>query len=119
MGTWGPGAFDNDYALDWVASLVDEQLMPTIDGFLQHPQIDGDFDFAVAAVSVLNAIMRESGTRPWRDDDVLDGKPVRAAFLKCFDEQIDGLKPQPGFKEEKRAALVALLDEMVRLLDEG
>jgi hypothetical protein len=39
-------------------------------------------------------------------------------MLRCYDEQIDGLDPQPGFKRDQRAALVEVLDEFVGLVGE-
>ena len=118
MGTWAAGPFSNDAAMDFVADLID-QLMEPVHAFVAEPQIDEGFDEAFAAIALLNAIMRQTSARPWHDDAVVDGAPIREAMLRCYDEQIDGLHPNPSFKVEQRAALVEALDTFVAELMAG
>lgn len=112
MGTWAAGPFGNDAALDYVGGVLDH-LMAPIKEFLEDPMIDETFDPAFAAIALMNEIMRVTPSRPWHNDGVLDGEPIRAAMLACFDEQIAGMEPAEGFEADQRAALVATLDRLV------
>ena len=115
MGTWAAGPFGNDAALDFVGASLTE-LMEPVEEFLESPEIDETFDPAFAAIALMNAIMAVTPCRVWGDGEQLDGEPIRAAMLACFDEQIDSLGPAPGFAAEQRAALVQTLDTFVALL---
>jgi hypothetical protein len=117
MGTWDAGPFENDAAMDLVGEVVDGLRAP-VDEFLAAPQIDETFDPAFAAVALLNEVMTRTPARPWWDGKGPKPGDVRAAFLRCYDEQIEGMDPDPDFKVAQRAALVAELDRFVRLLEE-
>lgn len=108
MGTWAAGPFGNDQAMDWIGETL-AGLMEPIDAFLEEPEIDETFDEAFAALAVINEVIELSGARPWDDEasDVRAATPITTALLKCFDEQIDGMQPDPDYKAEQRAALVA------------
>lgn len=116
MGTWDAGPFENDAAMDFVSGVIDS-LMESVDAFLRDPRIDETFDEGFAAVALLNEVMQRTPARPWRDGGPLVAAPIRDAFLRCFDEQIDGLDPEPGFRTAQRAALEAELARFVRFLD--
>lgn len=113
MGTWGAGPFKNDYALDYVGSVIDFLLKP-IDELMETPEIDETFDPAFAAIALLNEVMKVTPSRPYRSEG-FDPLPIQQAMLKCFDEQIDSMQPAPGFKEAQREALVRTLDTFVAL----
>lgn len=115
MGTWAAGPFGNDAALDYVGGVLDH-LMGPVQEFLDDPMIDETFDPAFAAIALMNGIMATTPSRPWVDGGVLDGEPIRAAMLKCFDEQIAGMEPAEGFERDQRASLVATLDRFVAFL---
>jgi hypothetical protein len=115
MGTWGSGPFANDAALDFVGGVIDH-LMEAVGEFMAEPQIDETFDAAFAAIALINAVMERTPSRPWADGGPVDGEPIRAAMLACFDEQIEGMGPAPGFAQEQRATLVETLDAFVALL---
>jgi hypothetical protein len=117
MGTWAAGPFGNDAALDFVGDVLD-QLMGAVNEFMEAPEIDETFDPAFASIALLNGVMKLTPSRPWSGDGVVDGEPIREAMLRCYDEQIDGMDPQPGFKRDQRAALVEVLDEFVGLVGE-
>lgn len=117
MGTWDAGPFGNDAAMDLVGTVVDS-LMETVDAFLADPRIDETFDEGFAAIALLNEVMQRTPARPSRDGGGVAGPPIREAFLRCFDEQIDGMDPAPGLKDAQRAALDAELARFVRFLEE-
>jgi len=111
MGTWDAGPFHNDAAMDFVGEHVDG-LMTVLDAFLDEPEIDETFDEAFAALALLNGVMAMCSARPWDAEAsaVRDPAPIRAAFLACYDEQIDGMMPDPDFKRVHREKLVEQLD---------
>jgi len=112
MGTWDAGPFANDRALDHVGDVFD-YLMAAVNAFMAAPTIDGDFDAAFASIAIMNVVMKLTLSRPYIDGEIVDGAQIRAAMLACFDEQIDGLEPAPGYKRDHRLALVSALDEFV------
>ncbi len=118
MGTWAAGPFGNDTAADYVGEWMDGLMQP-IEEFLSSPEIDETFDGAFAAMAVLNAIMALSPSRPWDRvaKSVRAPGPIVTALLACYDEQIDGMQPDPAFKIEQRAALVAECERFTAFLD--
>ncbi len=112
MGTWAAGPFGNDAALDFVGDTL-TALMAPVNEFMASPEIDETFDAAFAAIALINGVMAATPCRPWADGAVVDAVPIRAAMLRCFDEQIEGMAPDAGFERDQRAALVATLDAFV------
>jgi hypothetical protein len=115
MGTWAAGPFENDAALDFFGEVMDV-LMEAVNDFVAAPEIDETFDPAFAAIALLNVVMQRTPSRPWSGDGIVHGGPIRDAMIRCFDEQIDGMDPDPDFKRDQRASLVATLDTFVQLL---
>jgi uncharacterized protein DUF4259 len=118
MGTWEAGPFGNDAAMDFVCGVIDH-IMGAVDEFMAGPQIDETFDAAFAAIALLNSIMSVTPARPWRNGEVVDGKPIGAALIRCFDKQIDDLQPKADFKVAQREALVAAVERFAAFLSEG
>ncbi|MEZ4238558.1 MAG: DUF4259 domain-containing protein [Myxococcota bacterium] len=116
MGTWDAGPFGNDAAMDFVGDVI-RSLTAPLDEFLADPQIDETFDPAFAAIALLNEVMTRTVARPWDPaaEAPRDPRPIAEAMLRCFDEQIAGMAPAPGFEADQRAALVAELDRFVAL----
>jgi hypothetical protein len=111
LGTWDAGPFGNDGALDYVNDVI-EHLMKPVDGFMANPRISETSEGAFAAIALLLAVMERTPVRPWVGDQAVDGAPIRAALLECF----DALTPDPDFKRNQRAALVKPLDAFVAKL---
>jgi hypothetical protein len=111
VGTWGAGPFSNDSAKDFVADVRDG-VVSKIESFVAEPQIDDGFDEAFAALALLNAIVVASDCYLPPPEDV---ERWRAAFLTCFDEQVDSLSPDAKYKRDHRLALVAALDQLTKL----
>ncbi len=112
MGTWDAGPFENDAAMDFTGEIVD-QLVSALDEFMESPEIDETFDAAFAAIGLLNAIMGVCSARPYKPAPGFDAPAVRSAMVKCFDEQIDGMEPEPTFKTLQREMLIAALETFV------
>lgn len=109
MGTWDAGPFENDAAMDYLGDVA-RGLEATINEFVAEPRVDDTLDPAFAALAILNILAEKTSVslpeanivRGWRD-----------AFLRCYDAQIDGLDPEPTFKEKQRDALRRELDRLV------
>jgi len=56
--------------------------------------------------------MEHTPTRPWdrQAGAVRDPGPIVEGLLRCFDEQIGGMQPEPSFEAEHRAKLVEACD---------
>ena len=74
MGTWGSKPFENDTAADFVGRIIDTILPPVI-AFAEEPS-DYLYEKSIAAVAMLNRIMRDSPSRPWRYGEAWDGRAV-------------------------------------------
>jgi hypothetical protein len=96
MGAWGAGSFDNDDAVDWLASLEHARDLTPIDDAFAAVTGDGepgepDASAAIAAAEVVAAI---------------DGRPL----ADLPGEIVDWLasahpRPDPGLTERARAAV--------------
>ncbi|MEM1056699.1 MAG: DUF4259 domain-containing protein [Bacteroidota bacterium] len=70
MGTWGPGSFDNDDALDWLAEFENAtSTEPIIDALLTVVETAAyleapDAQVALAAAEVVAAMNRQAGDVP-------------------------------------------------------
>jgi len=116
MGAWGPGVFDNDYAMDFVGEWLDN-MMSVVHEFMVSPEIDELFDPALAAISVVNDVMERSGARAWdaKASTSLDPAPIVAAMRECWGH-IDELDPDPDYKIEREKILNVELERFSTLL---
>jgi hypothetical protein len=117
MGTWAAGPFESDEALDFVDDMA-ARLIDAVESFVRNPQIEEGFDTAFAAVGLLNVVVAGSPAlipagSPVGLPSPEDARRWREAMLKCFDEQLEELAPQPGFAGEQRAKLVEHLGRLV------
>jgi hypothetical protein len=118
MGTWGPGNFDSDEAVDYLSEVVrgfvdtveqlftqgraslddrgEGRLMPTVEMVSVLCDWCGD----ASAIRVV-APPRPEVVRRWKQQ-----------YLEIYDEQIDGLLPSEGFAPERRAHIVRTFDRL-------
>ena len=89
MGTWGPGSFENDDALDWIAELAEssddgpivDALNTVIDQADESPEAP-DCAVAIAAVEVVAAWMGEpSDDCPEEVEAWVEGRPAPSATM--------------------------------------
>ncbi|MGR3279783.1 DUF4259 domain-containing protein [Acaryochloris marina NIES-2412] len=89
MGTWGPGIFENDYALDWIAELADsaddtpliDALNTVIDQIDESP-VAQDCAVAITAAEVVAAWMGEpSEDCPEEVETWVEGRPAPSATM--------------------------------------
>lgn len=111
MGAWGEGNFQNDAALDTVASIAD-----VVDKELVPPAEVEDVDLVMAAVAIRKALVEHCHATP-PERPALEA--LKAVVLAVYDEQIDGLKPKPGYKENRRRTIVETFDQFLGLLKQG
>ena len=121
MGTWGPGNFDSDWALDYLGHLTDG-LERYIQSILDHqPQGPGDYYQAsldelgesrlMPSVAILITLHETFGGGVPRPETVAGW---RDRYLRIYDAEIDQLAPGPGFKEQRRQVIA---DTFARLYD--
>lgn len=116
MGTWSHGNFDNDAALDWLIDIT-TQLLDEISEVLDSPQslqADAlDADLLPCKIELL-CTMAESGMAPiWPAVQMLE--EWKSVYLKAWDESIDALQPDEGYKRDRRATLVETFERMIDL----
>ena len=126
MGTWGPGNFDSDEAVDYVSGLVDG-FVDTVEQLFAQGRADlddqgeGKLMPTVEVISVLCDWCR-SGAPAIREVTPPHPELIRRwkqQYLEIYDDQIDGLLPSEGFAEERRAHIVGTFDRLEVLAMEG
>ena len=108
MGTWGSGNFDSDSALDRMGELIDQlssEVSEAVAG--DDLAIDEGFEEIMAVVETIRVLCTHAAGMPPKSKII---KGWKKRLLCIFDEEIDGLDPKPGFKEERRAKIVETLD---------
>ena len=102
MGAWGYKAFDNDQALDWVSTVVDEKLWGKIKTALEgddHDEIRAAADVTIALLS------RCRGVAPHKYDirkiayDALDKVMNDSSWLDSWDSPASVIA---GISQQKR-----------------
>jgi hypothetical protein len=119
VGTWGPGNFDGDEAVDYLSEVVrgfvatverlfaqgraslddrgEGRLMPTVE------MISVLCDWCRGAPPAIRvaAPPRPGVVRRWKQQ-----------YVGIYDEEIDGLQPVEGFAPERRAHIVRTFDRL-------
>jgi hypothetical protein len=115
MGVWGAGNFASDAALDYVHEVVDTMVHQIAEAIASEHGMEPDEDSStvmVCNVELMCLIGRRVGISMVKAAAVESWKE---AYLKVWDGYIDGLKPVPGFKEERRAVIVETFDRLIEL----
>jgi hypothetical protein len=114
MGTWGPGNFDSDMALDFINEQVDHyvRLIEAIFDDEQRFLLDEDAEAMILpSIEILLLLCGEChGVLPTS----LDVAAWTARYLAMYDDQIDGLEPGPDFKRQRRTVIEETFDELLR-----
>lgn len=108
MGTWGPGNFEDDTALDWLHD-VQRPLIETIETNLRDQDERNDH-LIMAAVEVLAVICEQLNAVPPEPEQVVNW---RDSYLKAWDGYIDNLSPKGDYKQERRAVIVKTFDRVL------
>ena len=102
MGTWGPENFANDGACDYRDSLS-QGLIETIEKCFNDEDassLDGGGEAELMpSVAMLVVLCEHCGAHPPKVKVVQEW---RNRYLQIYDDQIDGLRPDPDYKIERR-----------------
>ena len=113
MGTWGAGIFEKDAALDFINDEIDRHVRAIEEIFADDTrfQLDEDAEGELMLRIELLVLLCEhcSGVLP----DKLDFRAWKTRYLTMFDEQIDGLEPADGYKQQRRAVIADSFDRLV------
>lgn len=112
MGTWGPGNFDSDYALDFLSTEV-RRHVTTIDGIMADAeafQLDEDAESVLMpTVAILVLLCKHCHALLPRAVNVQDWQ---TRYLAMYDRDIDGLEPKPDFKAQRRAVIIDTFERL-------
>jgi hypothetical protein len=113
MGAWGSGILDNDTAQDFIAAVVDENDLSTIEEAIARVLRSGtdylEAPEAEEAIAAVNIIARILGRDP---DEPEDGDEVDEWITRCE------VEPDDVLVEEARKALERILTEPSELLEQ-
>jgi hypothetical protein len=118
MGTWGTGNFSSDTAADFLGELTGRAISEIAETMAADPVVlepDEYWGVVVPCLVELLCLVGEQkhvGVRLPGADTVAGWK---AHFLGVYDATIDGLDPEPGFKEARRRVLADTFDRLTAL----
>jgi hypothetical protein len=115
MGTWGPGNFENDAALDFIDEEIDrhvreiEAIFADEQRFLLDEDAEGGL---IPRVVLLTLLCQQCGGVL---EDATDVAVWKERYLAMYDEQIDGLEPDEAYKTQRRAVIADTFDRLIEL----
>ncbi len=118
MSTWGAGNFDSDEARDYLGGFL-EQLVEQIEETVAEDEAmipdESDSVQMMCNVELLWLLAKSIGAVIPEANTVEEWK---TRYLGIWDETIDELEPDEGFKEERRAVIVESFDRLIKLCEE-
>lgn len=106
MGTWGASNFQEDKALDYLATDIVGPLVRKLEALIANPALAEPDERAAAeimvAVEVLSLLCESCNAAPPKPALV---KKAADTYLRVWDGSIDRLQPDPDFKRERRRVL--------------
>jgi predicted secreted protein len=118
MGTWSTGNFQNDQALDYLGEVMDS-LVEKLEKVVKNPilaEADEPSNFEVmAAVEIITVLCENLNAVP--PQPALVSK-CQETFLTSWEKSIDALVRKSGFKEERRAVIVASFETLKGIAQE-
>ena len=128
MGTWGPGNFENDCAADHLYALC-APLLEAVEQAMADPELiqpdEEDGDLVPANLEIIACLSEYLGRYEHGDlakmlSPCLLPPPETVArwkqiYLEVWDANIDGLDPDPAYKQQRREVLVKTFDRAERL----
>lgn len=115
MGTWGPGNFDNDGAHDYANGLVHQLRERVAKAFKKKygASIDGEGEEVVVPSIFIMGLLASHCKAVLPESSLLT--EWKAKYLKIYDDQIDGLKPQGDYKQKRRRTITNTFNKVIRL----
>lgn len=122
MGTWGPGNFENDAALDFIDEEIDRHVraIETILADSQRFRLDEDAEGELMPRVAILALLCEhsAGVLDSAPGNAPDVGAWKARYLEMYDDNIDYLEPRGDFKLQRRAVIANTFDKLIRLHQE-
>jgi len=115
MGVWGAGNFANDEALDYAHDLADQMVEQIESAVASEHGMEPDEPESfrmMCNVELLWLLGQHVGLSLLESDKVVNWK---SKYLAVWEGYIDGLSPEPGYKEERRAVIVESFDRLIAL----
>src|SRR5262245_31243933 len=101
MGVWGAGNFQDDQALDYLWSEVQQPLIRRIEKMFTIPESaspdEPDGAQIMAAVEILAVLCENLNAAPPKPEDV---EKWHGTYLQIWDGSIDRLDPKPEYKQK-------------------
>ena len=120
MGVWGAENFGNDAACDFRENAVVKPMTSQLRRIVENPALADPEEQAsfevMAAVEILVLLCENVKACPPPSQLVKDCCDL---CLRGWDEGIDKLHPKPGYKEERRAVIVATFEKPSSTLSIG
>ncbi|MEU9200095.1 DUF4259 domain-containing protein [Streptomyces sp. NPDC048332] len=108
MGTWGAGNFDNDTAADHLGDLAARLVAEVTEAMAGDPvELEPD-EYGGVTVPCNLELLLVLDRQGWVGVSLPAPEVIRAwqkKFLAVWESTIDGLEPEPDYKDERRAVL--------------
>jgi hypothetical protein len=112
MGTWGPGNFDSDDALE-ILEEVANIIQPEIAGFMMSSRVGyEDLGAVLACLAVENALISECGLPP-RDPE--KASAIHKKVVAILDAEGSEMISDPAFLAARREAIESVLGATIEL----
>ena len=115
MGVWAAGNFENDEAMDYAHELVDgmiEQIESTVASEHGMEPDEPDSFRLMCNVELLWLLGQHVGL-------ALPGSATvegwKARYLAVWEEFIDGLEPEPGYKADRLSVIAETFERLIEL----
>ncbi|AXE78214.1 DUF4259 domain-containing protein [Streptomyces atratus] len=121
MGTWGSGNFDSDTAADHLSGITERLVSEIAEAMADDPvglEPDEYWGVAVPCNVELLCLMAEQRYVGAEVPEAAVVEGWKKTFMDVWERTIDGLEPEPGYKEERRAELIRTFDRLAGLAGE-
>ena len=112
MGTWGPGNFSDDIALDWLGGLVDDLVADIEKGMTRPEAVCGHA--LTAQLEVLALLCERLNAIPPKPDEIA---AWRETYLQTWETEIDDYDPDPEYKAKRREVIDLTFDRLATVAE--
>ena len=116
MGTWGPGNFENDAALDFIDQEIARHVR-TIEAIFadgQRFRLDEDAEGElIPRIAILALLCAHCADVLTTSVEVISA--WKARYLEMYDDQVDDLEPRGDYKLQRRAVIADTFDTLISL----
>ncbi|MFG2624900.1 DUF4259 domain-containing protein [Streptomyces sp. NPDC048473] len=121
MGTWGSGNFDSDTAADHLSGITERLVSEITEAMADDPvglEPDEYWGVAVPCNVELLCLIAEQHYVGAAVPEAVVVEGWKKTFMDVWERTIDGLEPEPAYKEERRAELTRTFDRLTGLAGE-